>query len=46
MMHLSLSWIRISPCYYNDMLAEGVHFSSEIDPFSLGKKVLAVNLQI
>ena len=27
-----------------DMLVEGVHFSSEIDPFSLGKKVLAVNL--
>lgn len=27
-----------------DMLAEGVHFSSEIDPFYLGKKVLAVNL--
>ncbi len=27
-----------------DMLAEGVHFSSEIDPFSLGKRVLAVNL--
>ena len=27
-----------------DMLVEGVHFSSEITPFSLGKKVLAVNL--
>ena len=26
------------------MLVEGVHFSSEIDPFSLGKRVLAVNL--
>ena len=27
-----------------DVLVEGVHFSSDIDPFSLGKRVLAVNL--
>ena len=44
MMHLFLSWIRISPLLLQRICWRRCPFSSEIDPFSLGKRVLAVNL--